>query len=81
MSEKTVSYGGFCLYLLLLTILIEVSHSCAKKIKHYLVHKSLESCFLGNSERETRHDGFESNYLLFEELKIYKSVSKHHALS
>ena len=42
---KKVRYGGFCQYILLLTILIEVSYSCAKKIKNYLIHKSLESWF------------------------------------
>ena len=55
MTEKTVRYGGICLYLLLLTILTEVSHFGAKKIKNYLIHKSLQSCFLGNSECDVAH--------------------------
>ena len=55
MTRKKVRYGGFCLYLLLLTILKDVSHFGAKKIKNFLIHKSLQSCFLGNSECEAGH--------------------------
>lgn len=54
-TGKMVRYGGFCLYLLLVTILKEVSHCGAKKIKNYLIHKSLQSCFLGNSECDVGH--------------------------